>query len=331
MMNANRVLLLPCCHRNGRWGYISEDGEWIISPRFAHADPFCEGGTAAVLCDRQLHLWTLIDQTGSALFVPQRLDLMVALSEDRALAENQNPFVMDGSGCPFWRPVCSDLQPAGNGLYVVWNGSRGNSWGSGLLVREGGETVVSEPFQEVQMFPDGRRFLGRREYGYVVMDLDGRVLHRFDRGYDRIDAFDEMGRAVFSRDGRCGVMREDETFLVDPQFLEIDFCFGHWGTCVSFRNDPDGDFQIYNAVGGSVLDDSFEYTAPAVEQDMFWGEKNGGWSLYRVNGDCLAHDICTELLPQIDGRYQGVIGDDGEMFYVDAADGAGIRIVTVRN
>lgn len=46
---------------NGKWGYVTRDGEWAIEPRWFHAEPFSEGRAAVNLDGR----WGIIDRQGN--------------------------------------------------------------------------------------------------------------------------------------------------------------------------------------------------------------------------------------------------------------------------
>lgn len=58
--------------KNGRWGYQSSDGKWMIAPRFILARPFSPYGLAAVV-DPGLG-WIYIDQQGTMVIRPHVLD-----------------------------------------------------------------------------------------------------------------------------------------------------------------------------------------------------------------------------------------------------------------
>jgi len=51
---------------NGKWGYVTRDGEWAIEPRWFRAEPFSEGRAAVNLDGR----WGIIDRQGNYILGP---------------------------------------------------------------------------------------------------------------------------------------------------------------------------------------------------------------------------------------------------------------------
>ena len=303
---------LPCMHSCGKWGYIDPQGRWQIKPAFDYATPFVRGDIAAVVWDQKRKLRSLIDRDGRFLFEPRPFEELTALTDRRALAQCPEPVVIDSRGHVVWRPDCDDLQAAGCGFFIEWF----DPWQRGRLVREGGAPVVNEEFRELAVFAKEGCLLGRRENGYVLMDFTSNVLHAYSSDYEEIGPFDERGRAIVSSRGLRGVMTRDECVILPPTFKEIDFCFGDEHALVSCREDETEDFKIYDVQSGEVICGDFEYTAPTADLDLFWGYSKGSWSLYRSGGRCLAHDVCADLRMDVCGKYQGVVDEDGKMFYV---------------
>ena len=55
--------------QDGKWGYVTRDGEWAIEPRWIQAEPFSEG-RAAVSKDGPYGLWGIIDRQGEYVLGP---------------------------------------------------------------------------------------------------------------------------------------------------------------------------------------------------------------------------------------------------------------------
>ena len=89
--------------------------------------------------------------------------------------------------------------------------------------------------------------LARDETGYVLMDFESNILRSYSHAYDHLSPFDEMGRAVFSSNGMCGVITEKESLVLPPIFRKIDFCIGRNKTIVMCHDEENGNYNVYDA------------------------------------------------------------------------------------
>jgi len=87
--------LYPLPH-DGRWGYVTRDGEWAIEPRWIQAEPFSEG-RAAVDGGAELGgLWGVIDRAGNYVLEPVLRPDLCSDSGDRLCKSPIRPF---SEGC----------------------------------------------------------------------------------------------------------------------------------------------------------------------------------------------------------------------------------------
>lgn len=304
------MLLLPCLHCSGKWGYINTIGRWQIDPIYDHASPYVKAGVASATFDNNSS-WAMIDLSGRSLFAPRHYEGLIVTEDGRAIvAETDGSVVIDRFGMEIWRPDCEDISAAGSGLFVEWF----DSWSRCRLVKIGGGPVIDKDFREMSVYAERKVVLVREDAGYTLMDFESKVLRLYSRAYDHLDSFDEMGRAVFSSHGMCGVISETEAVLLPPIFRIVDFCLGRNKTVVVCRNKEDGLFNIYDATDGDFVGEGFECVARSPDENFFWGFKDS-WSLYRIDGSCVAHDVCMEIKELAGGMYQGLIDGDGRMFY----------------
>ena len=303
------MIRLPCLHASGKWGYIDQVGRWVIEPVYDFASSYARSNIASVVIGDNGRR-TLVDIKGRNLFAPRPYQDLIALDDGYAIAETDSLVIINRLGEEIWSPQCENLDAAGPGLFIEWL----EPWDRCRLVRMGGVPVIDKEFHELSVYAQKRVVLAREETGYVLMDFGSNVLRSYSHIYDSLSPFDERGRAVFSSQGMCGVISEDESLVLPPIFRSIDFCFGRDKTMVVCRDGEDGPFGVYDATNCDFVGGDFEYVAPATDENLFWGF-NGSWSLYRKDGSCMAHDVCMELVHAVEGVYQGLVDGDGRMFY----------------
>lgn len=303
------MIRLPCLHCTGKWGYINQAGRWMIDPIYDFASPYVKSGVASVIIgsgrDR-----VLVDINGRSLFDPRPYQGLIVLEDGCAIAETDSSIVINRLGEEIWRSQCEDLVAAGRGLFIEWF----DSWGRCRLVRIGGVPIINKEFRELSVYAKRNVVLARDETGYVLMDFESNILRSYSHAYDHLSPFDEMGRAVFSSNGMCGVITEKESLVLPPIFRKIDFCIGRNKTIVMCHDEENGNYNVYDATNCDFVGRGFEYVAPSTDENLFWGF-NGSWSLYRLDGLCIAHDVCMEITHSVGDVYQGLIDGDGRMFY----------------
>ena len=138
---------------NGRWGYVDEDGDWVIKPRYTDAaEDFCEG-LALVRLDEKSGF---IDQTGKEV-VPCIYDYAWDFCEGFArveLDDKRGYIKPDGS----WlvKPKFDDAEDFSEGFAAV---KLDGKWG---YIKSDGKWLVKPRFYDAGPF----------EYGIAVVEDD---------------------------------------------------------------------------------------------------------------------------------------------------------------
>ncbi|TNE29065.1 MAG: WG repeat-containing protein [Bacteroidetes bacterium] len=108
-------LLFPICGENGKWGYMNEEGEWVIHPRFHKAYDFSEG-LAAV---REGGYYGYINPTGNWVFEP-KFEFARPFKDGRAIVyESEKPSVLLRNGEFLYRNVHQAIEYANSDVLLV--------------------------------------------------------------------------------------------------------------------------------------------------------------------------------------------------------------------
>lgn len=172
--------------RNGRWGYVTRDGEWAIEPRWMYAEPFSEG--RAVVND--MGLWGVIDRAGNYVLEPMLNSAMPALlpySQGCSTANVQNEggpsaFFVDRAG-RFWLEDKLPEALSGKNIWEFGPFSGGRAWflavGDKLSESYGwidaqGNVVLKDDFSGAGEFVNGRAPAAQGDrYSWAYIDRNG--------------------------------------------------------------------------------------------------------------------------------------------------------------
>ncbi|MBN2465280.1 WG repeat-containing protein [candidate division WOR-3 bacterium] len=181
----------------GRWGFIDEEGVWIVDPKYGCVLDFAEGRCAVSFGPRQGRRWGFIDRNGTMLIYPQ-FRLPSRFRESRAVmrAESGRWGHITPDGEYITEPVFAWACAFSDGLAAVNLGGRqpdvgrvlGGKWG---YIRPDGSWLVRPRFEWAGSFRDGHAEIwmgsaqdelgiprgGRR--GYI--DRNGRIVWKPSR------------------------------------------------------------------------------------------------------------------------------------------------------
>ncbi len=171
---------------NGKWGYLTRDGEWAIEPRWLRAEPFSEGRAAV----NNNGIWGVIDRHGKYMLEPvlraERSPLQ-PFSQGCATANVQkdgkpHAFFVSRDG-QYW---LHDERPAALAELDIWafgDFSGGRAWframGESLQdsygwIDQGGEMILGNDFSGAGEFVDGRAPAAKNgRYAWAYIDLEG--------------------------------------------------------------------------------------------------------------------------------------------------------------
>jgi len=158
--------LYPWPH-DGKWGYVTRDGEWAIEPRWIQAEPFSEGRAAVDGGMERGGLWGIIDRNGDYVLEP-------FLKSDRCSREGQR--LCDSPVKPF-SEGCASAQHFDEYSRYLFVARDGSFW----LFNSLPEGVTDQGFGGFGDFSEGKAwFRGldsgpeKNEYGWI--DTAGEVV-----------------------------------------------------------------------------------------------------------------------------------------------------------
>ena len=206
----------PCLVDSGTGllGYMNENLEWVIGPKFLTAGVFTEDKIAAVK-DPATGLYGYIDTDGKYIS-DERFYRASAFSDGYALVQKEK----DGGAayintkCEYITDFVFDYSLSQKGFsegmaYVKFNDKLNFGY-----INEKGETVVEPKYHEVGSFSHG---LAPVKYGhYSFIDKNGNVVIK--NLFNWAGSFSKDGYAAVIMDGKYGIIDTNGDWLFEPQF-----------------------------------------------------------------------------------------------------------------
>jgi len=220
---------------NGKWGYVTRDGEWAIEPRWFRAEPFSEGRAAVNMDGR----WGVIDRAGDYVLGPvlpasSREPPLKPFSQGCATATTQK----DGHLLAFFVSRAGEYwlyhdRPAALGDLNIWefgDFSGGRAWfeamDEGLKASYGwidnnGKVVLEDDFSSAGNFVDGLApaVKGDRWTGAYI-DMDGNPVMPDRWKYGRIHSFSEGRGAVEVKPNRWMYFNTEGALAISKVILD---------------------------------------------------------------------------------------------------------------
>ncbi len=263
---------------NGKWGYINQEGEMVISPRFDEARDVSDGiavvrngtlwgfvqadpakvviqSTFSTLGDFEDGLapaqlpagsYGYIDKTGEFVIEPQ-FDFAAKFSEGFAAFRTDGLWgYVNSSGSTAIEASFSSARPFSDGLAAV-EGFNGWSY-----INTAGSTELSPSFQvtDAGEFKDGLAPVQTVD-GWGFIDKKGNPV--ITPEYDEAGNFSQ-GRAWVKDDDYIGFIDAEGSFIIPPQFAEVK-PFSEEMAAVRLSNDW---FYISKKSGKIVINEPFD-------------------------------------------------------------------------
>ncbi len=294
------------------YGYINKDGEWIIEPQFAIADPFCEGYAVAKLPDKgNFDGYCILDNTGEKIICDD-YGIYSNFSSGLAVALDTETYKVGYINTDGEWVIEPQFKQAGefvDGIAGInKNGKRG-------YIDVNGDWIVKPTFTYGTSFSEGLAYVEDKNGGSYYIDSKGEK------------AFDAPVESFAFHDGRAVVMtlKEDEKYyygiidkkgewIVEPEWEYISEYSD--GLCLARQDgktgylDINGEWAIEPEFEGA---EDFSCGLASVRDNETWLygyiDKNGDWAI---------EPLYSYVEPFTDDGYAYVIpDDDGEMHIID--------------
>ena len=199
-----------------KWGYIDNNGEFVISPKFDKAEDFMENGLARVYSGEKVGL---LDKSGK-IVLNTNFQYITDFSEGRAITNKENSYVViDEKGkTVFSSPY--EINAFHEGFAVCAKDAGEGKRVYGYIDRQG-KYLFQPQFTFAYEFNGGKALAKIKEKEYVVIDNTGKIISRLNYNNIRDLSEDIM---VFSdeKNEKSGYIKVDGQILIQPKFVRAE-------------------------------------------------------------------------------------------------------------
>ncbi|MGE5472650.1 MAG: WG repeat-containing protein [Ignavibacteriales bacterium] len=199
-----------------KWGYIDENGNFVINPQFDKAEDFMENGMARIYSGEKVGL---IDRSGRMVLNPE-FQYISDFSEGRAVTYNGNEYqVIDEKGkTVFLSPYEINTFHEGLAVCVKDAGEGKRVYG---YIDKNGNLLFKPQFVFAYDFAGGKALAKIKDKEYIVVDKAGKIISLLN--YNNVRELSE-GILVFSDDNneKFGYLKVDGKILIEPKFSRAD-------------------------------------------------------------------------------------------------------------
>lgn len=233
------------------WGYISNQGEFIIKPQFTNALDFQDNGLAVVEKDG---LYGIIYESGSYILRP-KYQYINDFSENRAVVLNDNGFkVIDEKGNEITskaydyisifqdnRALFSGIGPEGNYLY-------------GYLDKSGRE-IIPLKYEYGSNFKDNKAVVRIKENEHALIDPNGTIITKYNYNFVG-DVGDGLLSFKNTPDGKFGFIDINGNIVIQPQYTGVQI-FNNGINSVNISEDINNKYGVIDKKGNFIIEPKY--------------------------------------------------------------------------
>ena len=291
------------------WGYLGQDGKFVIEPCFEEAKEFSDVGLAPVKKDGA---WGYINKKGDVVIEPQFEDA-APFSEKRlaAVKYNDSYGYINKKGDFVINPQFDSAYPfAQNGLALV---SIGNNTGDPKYgyINTDGVYVITPQYDMAGSF-DEHGLAAVYAFGnWGMIDKNGEWV--INPQFDGIESFADNDLALVYKDGKFGFINRDGVYVVEPTYEDAG---GFVGNLALVKKD--GKYGYINKKGEVVIDFLFDGARSFAENGLaavMPSAADGLWGFIDKDGE-LVIDAKFETVGNFSAGLAYAV-EDGECFFLD--------------
>jgi hypothetical protein len=194
--------------KDGLWGYIDKNENWIIRERFDHAFPYSQG----LACVQYYDKWGFIDKNGQWIIKP-RFNKAKPFSEGLACVKIGDKWgFIDKTGNLVIQPAYYAVSSFSDGFAVVYMNEKFR------YIDKMGNTVIDKAFDIAKPFTDGlASVIYKGERGYI--DFNGNWIIKHN--YRKADAFSE-GLALVKKGDKYGFINHRGDLVISCNFSDAN-------------------------------------------------------------------------------------------------------------
>lgn len=199
--------------RGDKWGYINDQGIFVINPKFQDAMDFEENGLAVVKVG---DAYGIIDENENYVVRP-KYESITSFSEGRSQVVDKEGFkVIDEKGKILTKKAYSFIGNYRNNRAIFADTASEGRYLYGYL-DEWGNEVIPLTYESANNFKNGKAVVKIKENDFAIIDLGGKVIEKFSYAYvgdlsEGLLAFQEKNS------GPYGYINERGDIVIQAQF-----------------------------------------------------------------------------------------------------------------
>ena len=317
------IELYPAYKKEGnqkKWGYLGNDGSFIIEPKFELTEEFNEKGLGKIYLEGKIGL---IDKNGAIVLEPV-YDAIGDMEEGVFSAvKGDRYYILDIMGNELFNSKEYVFLGVSSDQYIVAAEEDKDGNVKMGYINKNGKVLIEPKYSEAWNFKNNRALVKTENDQKLIIDKNGDIIKKLK--YENVLPDDENKTFVFSDENNLfGYLDENGDILVEPRFKNA-FHFKDGMAIVSFDDDSNdsGKWGVIDISGKFVLKPDFTYISYlgeglfAVSKDKIEGsEIYAKKAIINKDGEQLTDFKYYNVGDKIENGYISV-SDNKKTFFID--------------
>lgn len=317
------IELYPAYKKEGnqkKWGYLDNDGSFIIEPKFELTEEFNEKGLGKIYLEGKIGL---IDKNGEIVLEPM-YDAMGDMEEGIFNAvKGDRYYILDMLGNELFSSKEYTFLGVSSDQYIVAAEEDKDGNVKMGYINKNGKVLIEPKYSEAWNFKNNRALVKTENDQKLIIDKSGDIIKKLK--YENVFPDDENKTFIFSDENNLfGYLDENGDILVGPRFKNA-FHFKDGMAVVSFDDHSNGSrkWGVIDTSGKSVLKPDFTYISYlgeelfAVSKDKIEGsEIYARKAIINKDGKQLTDFKYYNVGEKIENGYISV-SDNKKTFFID--------------